>query len=133
GRRRGGRLPGDLPHPGAEGAAAAPERLAGRVAAHGRLPPGPAARGPRGGARTGPRSEEHTSELQSRFELVCRLLLEKKKTKPQVFEDAFAQPHARPMDFIGDPVTRFVYAADLSYRKESNSENGIKPNLDLTL
>src|SRR5699024_11491509 len=28
------------------------------------------------------RSEEHTSELQSRFDLVCRLLLEKKKTKP---------------------------------------------------
>ena len=27
------------------------------------------------------RSEEHTSELQSRFDLVCRLLLEKKKTK----------------------------------------------------
>src|SRR5699024_11398160 len=27
-----------------------------------------------------PRSEEHTSELQSRFDLVCRLLLEKKKT-----------------------------------------------------
>src|SRR5699024_11529491 len=27
------------------------------------------------------RSEEHTSELQSRFDLVCRLLLEKKKYK----------------------------------------------------
>src|SRR5699024_10012797 len=27
------------------------------------------------------RSEEHTSELQSRFDLVCRLLLEKKKTE----------------------------------------------------
>src|SRR5699024_12872728 len=27
------------------------------------------------------RSEEHTSELQSRFDLVCRLLLEKKKTR----------------------------------------------------
>src|SRR5438105_11298414 len=27
------------------------------------------------------RSEEHTSELQSRVDLVCRLLLEKKKTK----------------------------------------------------
>src|SRR5689334_23956880 len=27
------------------------------------------------------RSEEHTSELQSQFHLVCRLLLEKKKTK----------------------------------------------------
>src|SRR5438067_5697609 len=28
-----------------------------------------------------PRSEEHTSELQSRFDLVCRLLLEKKKRR----------------------------------------------------
>src|SRR5256886_4104402 len=28
---------------------------------------------------TGPRSEEHTSELQSQSNLVCRLLLEKKK------------------------------------------------------
>src|SRR5206468_12733192 len=28
------------------------------------------------------RSEEHTSELQSRSDLVCRLLLEKKKTEP---------------------------------------------------
>src|SRR5699024_12302904 len=27
------------------------------------------------------RSEEHTSELQSRFDLVCRLLLEKKKSE----------------------------------------------------
>src|SRR2546427_3121229 len=30
----------------------------------------------------GARSEEHTSELQSQSNLVCRLLLEKKKTKP---------------------------------------------------
>src|SRR5687768_17916258 len=30
-------------------------------------------------ARTVTRSEEHTSELQSRLHLVCRLLLEKKK------------------------------------------------------
>src|SRR5438309_8893653 len=29
----------------------------------------------------GGRSEEHTSELQSQFHLVCRLLLEKKKKK----------------------------------------------------
>src|SRR2546428_9188713 len=29
-----------------------------------------------------PRSEEHTSELQSRSDLVCRLLLEKKKHTP---------------------------------------------------
>src|SRR5260221_8656510 len=40
-----------------------------------------AARGhcPRPGHR--PRSEEHTSELQSHSDLVCRLLLEKKKKK----------------------------------------------------
>src|SRR5687768_17662301 len=31
-----------------------------------------------------PRSEEHTSELQSRLHLVCRLLLEKKKKRGQV-------------------------------------------------
>src|SRR5216684_4942140 len=30
------------------------------------------------------RSEEHTSELQSRLHLVCRLLLEKKKKKPTI-------------------------------------------------
>src|SRR3712207_6942779 len=41
-------------------------------------------RGPRPAGRgavevQGPRSEEHTSELQSRQYLVCRLLLEKKK------------------------------------------------------
>src|SRR3712207_7257788 len=34
----------------------------------------------RGLRRDGCRSEEHTSELQSRQYLVCRLLLEKKKT-----------------------------------------------------
>src|SRR3712207_8007346 len=33
-------------------------------------------------ARNGRRSEEHTSELQSRQYLVCRLLLEKKKKIP---------------------------------------------------
>src|SRR3712207_7666280 len=33
------------------------------------------------------RSEEHTSELQSRQYLVCRLLLEKKKQKPYIHTD----------------------------------------------
>src|SRR2546429_3732137 len=38
---------------------------------------------PAGGSSTAisSRSEEHTSELQSRLHLVCRLLLEKKKTE----------------------------------------------------
>src|SRR5216683_5680183 len=34
-------------------------------------------------ARAPARSEEHTSELQSRSDLVCRLLLEKKKKKKE--------------------------------------------------
>src|SRR2546422_6092395 len=38
-------------------------------------------RGRFNGFRVNLRSEEHTSELQSRLHLVCRLLLEKKKTK----------------------------------------------------
>src|SRR5690625_6282567 len=33
------------------------------------------------------RSEEHTSELQSRGHLVCRLLLEKKKNKQNIVND----------------------------------------------
>src|SRR2546430_13245322 len=55
-----------------------------RAAAHGgrEVDRGPAH--PRGagaaGARPVRRSEEHTSELQSQSNLVCRLLLEKKKT-----------------------------------------------------
>src|SRR2546427_4004433 len=41
--------------------------------------------------RAGDRSEEHTSELQSQSNLVCRLLLEKKKTAR-----AAQQPLGRP-------------------------------------
>src|SRR5260221_8088388 len=40
------------------------------------------------------RSEEHTSELQSHSDLVCRLLLEKKKTKP-THHTAKCLPHPR--------------------------------------
>src|SRR5207302_6505321 len=45
-----------------------------------RPPAGQAGSAPSGNHR-GDRSEEHTSELQSRENLVCRLLLEKKKKK----------------------------------------------------
>src|SRR5438105_5669405 len=36
-----------------------------------------------------PRSEEHTSELQSRVDLVCRLLLEKKKNNEQNYQNLY--------------------------------------------
>src|SRR3712207_7054341 len=54
--------------------AASPPRRPGA----GRRPPWPHCRRP-DGSGAGTRSEEHTSELQSRQYLVCRLLLEKKK------------------------------------------------------
>src|SRR5690349_23560865 len=49
--------------------------------ADGRAPAGAARTPAAGRLREGRRSEEHTSELQSRRDLVCRLLLEKKKQK----------------------------------------------------
>src|SRR5690349_23566780 len=48
----------------------------------------------------GERSEEHTSELQSRRDLVCRLLLEKKKT------------HACP------PSSGYLWAPQLASRRQ---------------
>src|SRR2546430_7645985 len=60
-----------LPRPAAFGDRPGAGRPAGR-----RRPAGAA--GP-GAAEGGVRSEEHTSELQSQSNLVCRLLLEKKK------------------------------------------------------
>src|SRR3712207_8350510 len=44
---------------------------------------------------TNARSEEHTSELQSRQYLVCRLLLEKKKTKHQTYKYRTIEQHKR--------------------------------------
>src|SRR2546422_2085567 len=44
----------------------------------------------------GTRSEEHTSELQSRLHLVCRLLLEKKKPRGRHAQDGlYDAPPAR--------------------------------------
>src|SRR5688572_31657344 len=48
------------------------------------------------------RSEEHTSELQSQSNLVCRLLLEKKKTnqhsnRRQLTPQSAAHSHVRPL------------------------------------
>src|SRR3712207_8583964 len=66
-----------LEHPRRQrGAEPGPGRL---PTAHGRTGHGPAATGQRPGEPL--RSEEHTSELQSRQYLVCRLLLEKKNRK----------------------------------------------------
>src|SRR5258708_16782894 len=61
-----------------------------RLAASRRADPGGAQAAGAGagpGHRAAPRSEEHTSELQSPDHLVCRLLLEKKNTRHQTQHD----------------------------------------------
>src|SRR5260370_20479951 len=54
-----------------------------------------------------PRSEEHTSELQSHLNLVCRLLLEKKKHATTPREGPYAPPRAVRRSQLpgGDPGT----------------------------
>src|SRR2546430_11683064 len=42
------------------------------------------------------RSEEHTSELQSQSNLVCRLLLEKKKHSPAALHETRPRPFQQP-------------------------------------
>src|SRR6266513_875826 len=55
------------------------------------------------------RSEEHTSELQSRFDLVCRLLLEKKK---YLYYLIYTQPTLQ-LFFFNDTETTEIYTLSL--------------------
>src|SRR2546429_2557642 len=54
------------------------------------------------------RSEEHTSELQSRLHLVCRLLLEKKKKMAnlQLASNRYAPPTRSPARSAAPATTR---------------------------
>src|SRR5207249_11313542 len=73
------RAPAELrPHPHQRGGAPHRRQERGRPQPRREQPAHPPAQQQRGGVNAS-RSEEHTSELQSRFDLVCRLLLEKKK------------------------------------------------------
>src|SRR5688572_31107361 len=67
----------------------------GRHRAEGHRPVGPLRQALHVRDAQGRRSEEHTSELQSQSNLVCRLLLEKKNNQTSTYHT----PHARP----GDP------------------------------
>src|SRR2546430_12556304 len=68
-------------------------------------PGGPLRSSAAGRSRT--RSEEHTSELQSQSNLVCRLLLEKKK-KNTIVRDS--SPNARSSHFITYPYDTLTRA-----------------------
>src|SRR5262249_60875857 len=85
--RRSSDLPWPRPRPNARPSAPPSSRPRSRARPSPPPPPrrDPAARsapcGPRASPPGGPRSEEHTSELQSLTNLVCRLLLEKKQPR----------------------------------------------------
>src|SRR2546430_10234950 len=57
-----------------------------------------------------PRSEEHTSELQSQSNLVCRLLLEKKKIKTPIVQRVELAHSDRVRDFVLLAVGCAAYA-----------------------
>src|SRR2546426_7555481 len=75
-----------------------PFRTSAKSATKGWISPPPTT-APSGPTRSGARSEEHTSELQSPCNLVCRLLLEKKKDKHTTdtsvlnMTDVLSSPH----------------------------------------
>ncbi|MBI3779990.1 MAG: TfoX/Sxy family protein [candidate division NC10 bacterium] len=45
---------------------------------------------------------------------------------PTRYEQALAQPHARPMDFTGRPLKGFVYVGPLGYRTDNALQKWVK-------
>src|SRR5688572_31283578 len=66
------------------------------------------------------RSEEHTSELQSQSNLVCRLLLEKKKTRGILRLDGYAHP--------GDAFTSYELSVFILASKKPLKEHTANNN-----
>lgn len=49
---------------------------------------------------------------------------------PHRFEDALAQPHARPMDFTGRPMKGMVYVAPAGYETEEGLAAWVRRGID---
>src|SRR2546430_13290623 len=76
------------------------------------------------------RSEEHTSELQSQSNLVCRLLLEKKKKNPPLppsLTPTPTFPTSSPHPYAHAPCTAHVQYATTSPRPSRVSSRPIPP------
>src|SRR6266511_274260 len=67
------------------------------------------------------RSEEHTSELQSREKLVCRLLLEKKNYGNSLFSRTWFQAHRRSRSSSTAPSGRSITLFFLMIRRPPRS------------
>ena len=55
------------------------------------------------------------------------------RTGPDEFENAIAQPHARPMDFTGRAMKGFVYVAPPGYGADSDLEAWVQRGLNFAL
>src|SRR5256885_7604304 len=71
-----------------------------------------------------PRSEEHTSELQSPCNLVCRLLLEKKKQQPNERDDT-EKPHDESRQYASCTPPPCVKSA---LRMKTGGQSDTQPN-----
>src|SRR3712207_7694859 len=77
------------------------------------------------------RSEEHTSELQSRQYLVCRLLLEKKTFI--ALGDLMANPDHRPPDFVGRPNLLLGHVTLLDQDRKIPRRNSLHADISYAL
>src|SRR2546422_3459379 len=68
------------------------------------------------------RSEEHTSELQSRLHLVCRLLLEKKKTKKKDTTKTPQAENARRCDSTRLASSQTTYSHSYKRRQTTSCQ-----------
>src|SRR5438874_4136891 len=75
------------------------------------------------------RSEEHTSELQSRRDLVCRLLLEKKMNTSYSVEQCMSCPFMRPPSSFDDPLTGLGIRRSLFSKSAEVIERSVCPAL----
>src|SRR5256886_10177990 len=80
---------------------ALPISLRQRLPSHAVVAEGPQMSGTAGAPHQKKRSEEHTSELQSQSNLVCRLLLEKKKKKHIKFTAIIMAYAQTPESYVG--------------------------------
>src|SRR4029077_13401413 len=77
--------------------------------------------------RRGARSEEHTSELQSHLNLVCRLLLEKKKKREEIFAVPMSLTFPWVQSTIGLFYLDFFGPSFVFFRDRASTEMFILP------
>lgn len=55
------------------------------------------------------------------------------RTGPDGYKDALSQPHARPMDFTGKPLTGFVYVDEKGYELDEGLDKWVQRGVDHAL